>query len=148
MFNNKLQVVASLIKRVWQGKETCCLCDEQETVNHMFFKYVMARLIWVSIKEVFHLSNIPRSRQEFYENWLQGKGPLPKRLIMFLFAGFTWALWTARNKMAIQKASFPKAPTDVVYCLIIDAEEEHSARGGLGAFAVHEGGDRPVPEII
>jgi len=43
---------------------------------------------------------------------------------------------------------FPKAPTDVVYCLIIAAEVEYSARGGLGAFAVHEGGDRPVAEII
>jgi hypothetical protein len=33
-------------------------------------------------------------------------------------------------------------------CLIIAAEVEHSAQGGLGAFAVHEGGDRPVAEIF
>jgi hypothetical protein len=46
--------------------------------------------------------------------WLQDKGHLPLRLIMFTFAGFAWALWTTRNKMAIEKM-FPKAPTDVIY---------------------------------
>jgi len=49
---------------------------------------------------------------EFSSDWLQGKGPLPARLVMF--AGFAWALWTTRNKMAIEK-SFPKTPTDVIY---------------------------------
>jgi hypothetical protein len=33
---------------------------------------------------------------------------------MFVFAGFSWAIWTTRNKMAIEKRS-PRAPTDVVY---------------------------------
>jgi len=36
---------------------------------------------------------------------------------MFFFAGFEWALWTARNKMAIEK-SFVKAPTDVIYVAV------------------------------
>ena len=35
-------------------------------------------------------------------------------MIMFTFAGFAWALWTTRNKMAIEKG-FPKAPTDIIY---------------------------------
>jgi CRISPR/Cas system-associated exonuclease Cas4 (RecB family) len=35
-------------------------------------------------------------------------------LIIFFFAGFTWALWTTRNKMATEK-SFIKSPTDVIY---------------------------------
>jgi len=33
---------------------------------------------------------------------------------MFVFAGFSWAIWTTRNKMAIEKRS-ARAPTDVVY---------------------------------
>jgi CRISPR/Cas system-associated protein Cas7 (RAMP superfamily) len=36
---------------------------------------------------------------------------------MFFFAGFTWALWTTRNKMAIEK-SFVKASTDVIYVAV------------------------------
>jgi len=46
--------------------------------------------------------------------WLQGKGLLPVKLLMFVFAGFSWAIWTTRNKMAIEKRS-ARAPTDVVY---------------------------------
>jgi DNA-directed RNA polymerase specialized sigma54-like protein len=42
-----------------------------------------------------------------------GKGPLP-RLIIFIFSGFAWALWTSRNKMAIDK-KYPKTPTDVIF---------------------------------
>jgi len=36
---------------------------------------------------------------------------------MFMFAGFSWAIWTTRNKMAIEK-KIPKAPSDVIYCAI------------------------------
>jgi hypothetical protein len=57
---------------------------------------------------------MPRSLKSLSENWLLGKGPLPKRLIMFIFAGFSWALWTTRNKMAIEH-KFPKSPTDVIF---------------------------------
>jgi hypothetical protein len=49
--------------------------------------------------------------------WLHGTGPLPKRLMMFFFAGFAWALWITRNKMAIEK-TFVKMPTDVIYVAI------------------------------
>jgi len=34
-----------------------------------------------------------------------------------MFAGFSWAIWTTRNKMAIEK-KIPKAPSDVIYCAI------------------------------
>jgi hypothetical protein len=33
---------------------------------------------------------------------------------LFKFSGFAWALWTARNKIAIEK-KIPKAPIDVIY---------------------------------
>ena len=62
----------------------------------------------------FQLSSVPSSLSDFTMTWLMAKGPLPSRLIIFLFAGFTWALWTSRNEMAISK-KFPKSPTDVIY---------------------------------
>lgn len=54
---------------------------------------------------------------DFTSTWLQGKGPFPKCLIMFIFAWFSWALWIIKNKMAIEK-KFPKAPTDVLFVAI------------------------------
>lgn len=79
---------------------------------------------------VFNLDSCPSSPEELSNTWLQGKGPMPSRLIIFFFAGFAWALWTIRNKMAIEKSCL-KAPTKVggckarglydVYCNVVDA---------------------------
>ena len=74
-------------------------------------------VFWAIFKEVFDLETVPRSLKELSEVWLQGKGPLPIRLIMFLFAGLSWILWITRNKMAIEK-SFPKFPSDVLYAAL------------------------------
>jgi hypothetical protein len=63
------------------------------------------------------MDSCPLSLEDLSVKWTQGKGPLPKRLVVFFFAGFTWALWTVRNKMAIEK-TFIKAPTDVVYVAV------------------------------
>ena len=95
----------------------CCLCDCVETVNHLFFKCHLAKLVWGLLQNIFELDSCPRSLEDLSITWLQGKGPLPNRLIIFFFAGFAWALWTTRNKMAIEK-SFVKTPTDVIYVAI------------------------------
>jgi hypothetical protein len=39
-------------------------------------------------------------------------------LIIFIFSGFAWALWTSRNKAAIEK-KIPRVPTDVVYSALL-----------------------------
>ena len=45
---------------------------------------------------------------------VRGQGASTKKLIIFLFSAFAWALWITRNKIAIEK-KFPKAPIDVIY---------------------------------
>lgn len=60
------------------------------------------------------MNSYPRSWEEFCYSWLRGKGPFPIRMIVFIFSGFAWALWTASNRMAINKL-FPQAPTDIIY---------------------------------
>jgi hypothetical protein len=113
MFNNKLPVGLSLIKRGWKGDGNCYVCGLGESIDHIFFRCVLAKMFWTILKEVFDLESIPRSLMELSEVWLQGKGPLPIRLIMFSFAGLSWILWIARNKMATEK-TFPKSPSDVL----------------------------------
>ena len=108
VFNNKLQVAQSLLKRGWKGDGHCCFCGELETVDHIFFQCHLARL-----KEIFPGISFPKSLMDFSETWLQGKGPLSLCLIMFVFTCFSW-LWTSRNKMTIEK-KFPKAPTNIIY---------------------------------
>lgn len=83
VFNNKLQCAHSLTKRGWKGGEKCCLDDGSETVNHIFFGCVIAKMIW---------GDLPSSLDNMYQTWIRGKGPLPIRLLLFFFAEFLWAL--------------------------------------------------------
>jgi hypothetical protein len=117
VFNNKLQVASSLVKRGWKGDVNCCLCGKIESANHILFHCHLTKLIWGMIRDIFHLDSCSSSLQDLNFRWLQGKGPLPSHLLIFLFAGIAWALWTARNKMAIEK-HFPKAPSEVMYVAI------------------------------
>jgi len=114
VFNNKLQVAQNLVKKKWKGDVNCFLCGEVESVDHVFFTCHLATLIWSMIREVFNLERYPNSLCDFSSMWILGKGHLPSRLIIFVFAGLAWALWTTRNKMAIEKI-IPKSPTDVMY---------------------------------
>jgi hypothetical protein len=67
---------------------------------------------------------------------------------MFIFAGFGWALWTSRNKMAIEK-SFPQMPTDVIYNAISLMQKWSillKKGGGQGTFHTSEGSDVGMAE--
>jgi hypothetical protein len=113
-FNNKLQVAQNLVKKKWKGCIDSCLCGCVESVDHVLFKCHLAMVVWSFFKEVFCLDEYPTSLEDFSFKWLRGKGPLPTSLIIFIFAGCTWALWTTRNKMAVEK-KVPRAPSYVIY---------------------------------
>lgn len=55
---------------------SCCLCDCVETVNHLFFKCHLAKLVWSMLQNIFELDFGPRSLEDLSIIWLQGKGPL------------------------------------------------------------------------
>jgi hypothetical protein len=92
------------------------------------------------LKDIFRVEDCPSSLGEFSSVWLQGKGPMPDRPLIFFFAGFAWAIWTMRNKMAIEK-SFAKAPTNVIYhavsllqrwCVLLKEKDKRPRQSGSG----------------
>jgi hypothetical protein len=36
----------NLLKRHWRGDHRCCFCDNNETIQHMFFDCHVARFVW------------------------------------------------------------------------------------------------------
>lgn len=64
VLNNKLQVAENLVKKRWKGGISCCLCGEIESIDHIFFDCHLAKLGWGIIKEVFSLTDYPRSMEE------------------------------------------------------------------------------------
>jgi hypothetical protein len=71
-------------------------------------------MVWGFMREIFCWDTHPRSVKALSETWLLGKGPLPIRLTLFVFAGYVWAMWNNRNKMSIEH-KFPKNPSDTMY---------------------------------
>jgi hypothetical protein len=53
MFNNKLPLGQSLIKRGWKGDGNCCVCGVGESVDHIFFHCVLAKMSWAIFKRFF-----------------------------------------------------------------------------------------------
>ena len=124
----------------WKGDIDCSLCDCPEHINHLLFHCYLAKMCWGLTCIVFGLDPCP-SVDDLLSSWLQGMGPLPSKLVLFLFAGFAWTLWITRNKMAIENV-FPKAPTDVIYtavslmqrwCVLLKEKDREriSTRGNL-----------------
>jgi len=59
-------------------------------VLSIFFRCHLAKLVWCIFKEIFSLDSYPNSLDDFCSSWQRGKGAFPARLILFIFAGFTW----------------------------------------------------------
>jgi hypothetical protein len=61
----------NLHKRNWQGCTTCCFCDQEETIQHLFISCPFAKMIW---RIVFMTFNIPPpfNITNMFENWLKG----------------------------------------------------------------------------
>ena len=66
----------------------------------------MARFLWAGIGEALGWSGRLESWEEdFLVTWISRECKMPKR---FSFASLAWALWTTRNKMAIEH-TFPNS---------------------------------------
>ena len=45
----------NLIKRNWKGVETCCFCNNKETIQHLFFDCHVAHFVWRVVQVAFGL---------------------------------------------------------------------------------------------
>jgi hypothetical protein len=61
MTNNAILIKDNMLKRKWSGDPSCMFCDQVETVDHLFFTYPVARVIWGVIAQLLGANNIPTS---------------------------------------------------------------------------------------
>jgi hypothetical protein len=61
MINNVVLTKDNLIKRKWSGNPTCQFCDHDESVDHLFFTCLIAKVVWVIIAKIIGASNVPTS---------------------------------------------------------------------------------------
>jgi hypothetical protein len=113
MAKGKMPVNEQIHRRHGRSNGQCALCGQMESINHIFFSCVFARLLWSGIREAFGVQWNPTSLADFLVI-LQQLTPIVRQAFWILFAAQSWALWLIQNKLTIEN-SFPKQPADCFY---------------------------------
>ena len=72
---------------------TCLFCNEVESINHLFFGYVVARQLWVVLSVVFDVQ-LGGSLESIGKFCLSNK----RNGVLNMFTSATlWSLWKLRN---------------------------------------------------
>jgi hypothetical protein len=96
----------NLSKRNWHGCTKCSFCDQDETIQHLFFSCPFAKIIWRIIYMTFNLPP-PSSVSNLFGNWLNGVPKKDKGHIRVSVCALLWAIWTVCNDFIFNKRSFP-----------------------------------------
>jgi hypothetical protein len=71
-FHRKIILIKdNLLKRNWNGNESCCFCDSKESIQHLFFECPLAKIIWRIIYMTFGLEP-PKNVTNLFGTWLKG----------------------------------------------------------------------------
>ena len=87
--NNAILTKDNLIKRNWTGSPSCYFCQEEESVNHLFFLCPIAKTIWGIFGLCVGGNTIPNDFHQYrtwISHWLPG-GETFTPVVVLLCAG-------------------------------------------------------------
>jgi hypothetical protein len=106
----------NLAKRNWQDNKRCCLCANDETIQHLFFYCHFARAIW-SITHAASGLPQPHSISHMFGDWLWGISKELKPLVLLGAATTCWSPWLCRNDVVFERKP-NTSPLQVIYSVI------------------------------
>lgn len=71
----------NLLKRGWNGEDSCSLCGLKETVQHLFFDCRVARFLWNTLFITFHIRQ-PKNNVHLFGSWLRSFSPKLRNKIL------------------------------------------------------------------
>jgi hypothetical protein len=93
----------NLAKRKWEGSKKCCHCDQDETIQHLFFECPLAKVVWWIAHLSFNLAP-PKNITNLFDNWLTGVVKNERAQIQVGACACLWALWNVRNNYIFNRA--------------------------------------------
>jgi len=108
-------------------------------------------LVWCGAQDSLGWDACPISWEDWKVKWVTGHLKIPKRIDLFIFAGFAWSLWINRNKMEIE-GDFPGNPLKILYSgisflqkwrLLLKPTDREEAMGVLKKLKTWVGMQRP-----
>lgn len=94
-----------------QGDSTCYFCDQVESVDHLFFGYVVAKVGWGIVASCFNSQIRPASYEQFWI-WISQVLPGGDQFYRLVLAAICWATWKARSKACFDKVII-RYPCDI-----------------------------------
>jgi len=95
---NKLLTRDNLAKRRSVNDNTCLLCSEKESINHVFFECCVAKLVLDYISEILGLS-IGHDFESVASFWLANK---KHKVTNTISVAVLWSFWKFRNELCFQ----------------------------------------------
>ena len=92
----------NLAKRNWNGNKCSSFCDNEETIQHLFFECPFAKIVWRIVHMSFNITP-PKNVINLFGSWLNG---IPKDELKKIRVGVCavlWAMWTVRNDFVFNK---------------------------------------------
>jgi hypothetical protein len=114
---DKLPSGQQILTRHGPSNGLCALCGTPEDASHIFFACSLASFSWSVLRQLLGCNWCPANFAQFHAI-LSGFSGYPRRLLWVLFLAQSWALWTVRNKLAIEKRLISN-PADIIYKTII-----------------------------
>ena len=91
-----------LVKPNWHGNQKCCFCEQDESIQHLFFDCQFARIVWRLIHMSFSLAP-SKTVTNLFGNWLKGISKLvPKNIRVGVYV-VLWTVWNMRNDLVFNK---------------------------------------------
>jgi hypothetical protein len=103
----------NLAKRQWKGCTKCCFCENEESIQHLFFECPMARLMWFAISMSFGFRQ-PTNVSHIFGPWISGFPPEFRNQVLIGVAAMCWALWLCRNDVVFQRSK-PNSCLQVIF---------------------------------
>ena len=96
--NNRVLIRDNLAKRREVTDPTCLLCDEKESISHLFFHCCVAKNVWESVS--FWLTRTVGTDFESVASlWIANKKFMVCNIVS---SAVIWVLWKLRNELCFQ----------------------------------------------
>lgn len=82
--NSSILFKDNMLKCGWNGNEQCHFCSAKETLDHLFFQFVLAKLILQIVLCAYGLNRSPDRTVDLFGRWLSSF-PAGQRKFFFFF---------------------------------------------------------------
>jgi hypothetical protein len=86
----------NLAKRGWKGCLKCRFCNQNESIQHLFFDCYLARNIWRIIYFALNIER-PNNINHIIGSWIANKGTTHRKKLLIGVAAMFWSIWLCRN---------------------------------------------------